>query len=165
VTDPAYRPGVGVVLVNRAGLVFVGRRAGLDAADPWAWQMPQGGIDAGEEPLAAARRELYEETNVSSVSLLAEAPEWFRYDLPADVARKSWKGRYRGQAQKWFAFRFEGEDGEIDIERPGGGGHKPEFSAWRWVRMAELPGLAIPFRRPVYERVVEVFGGLAGQGQ
>jgi putative (di)nucleoside polyphosphate hydrolase len=120
--------------------------------------MPQGGIDDGEAPEAAARRELYEETNVRSISLLAEAPSWFSYDLPPDVAAKAWKGRYRGQTQKWFAYRFEGDEGEIDIGSPAG--HKPEFSAWRWERLDRLPALIIPFKRPVYEKVVEAFAPL-----
>ena len=118
--------------------------------------MPQGGIDEGEEPLVAARRELFEETNARSVSLLAEAPEWFAYDLPQDVAGQAWKGRFRGQTQKWFAFRFEGDDSEIDVANPGGG-HKPEFEAWRWEPLAATPALIIPFKRGVYERVVEAF--------
>ena len=108
-----YRPCVGVMLLNRDGLVFVGRRkseaGGEHVADGYAWQMPQGGIDPGETPYEAALRELYEETNIRTVSLLAEAPEWYAYDLPPIVAGRAWKGRYRGQTQKWFAFRFEGD--------------------------------------------------------
>lgn len=155
-----YRPCVGVMLINRAGLVFVGQRrkeAGPEHVDNrHSWQMPQGGIDEGEDPLLAARRELAEETNATSVSLLAEAPEWLSYDLPPDVAGKAWKGRYRGQTQKWFALRFEGRDEEIDVHAPAGG-HKPEFAAWRWERMDALPDLIIPFKRPVYEAVVRMF--------
>jgi putative (di)nucleoside polyphosphate hydrolase len=158
--DLPYRPCVGVMLINRAGLVFLGQRkaeAGPEHVDDtYSWQMPQGGIDPGEEPLSAALRELHEETNVSTVSMLAEAPGWFAYDLPDDVAGKAWKGRYRGQTQKWFAFRFEGDESEIDIASPAGG-VKPEFSAWRWERMEALPQLIIPFKRPVYERVCEIF--------
>ena len=156
-----YRPCVGIALINRAGLVFIGRRRNKKqpehVAPGYEWQMPQGGIDDGEEPLAAARRELWEETNVSSASLLAEAPDWYSYDLPGDVSKKAWRGRYQGQTQKWFAFRFEGADGEIDIDRPGGGRHRPEFDAWRWERLTNLPELIIPFKRPVYERVVAAF--------
>lgn len=125
------------------------------------WQMPQGGIDEGEEPLAAAQRELFEETNISSVSLLAEAPQWLSYDLPSEALDGRWKGRYRGQTQKWFAFRFKGADGEIDIARPGGGAFEPEFDAWRWEPIEALPGLIIPFKRPVYEAVVEAFKSFA----
>jgi putative (di)nucleoside polyphosphate hydrolase len=159
-----YRPCVGIVLINRDGLVFIGRRRaerGSDAvAEGYAWQMPQGGIDPGESPYDAALRELYEETGARSVSLLAEAPEWYRYDLPSAVAGRAWRGRYRGQAQKWFAFRFTGADVEIDIAHPGG--KKPEFEAWRWERLERLPSLIIPFKRPVYEKVVEAFGPFAG---
>ena len=156
-----YRPCVGVMLLNREGLVFVGRRrsdAGNEhVADGYAWQMPQGGIDPGEDPYVAALRELYEETNVRSVTLLAEAPQWYAYDLPSVVAGRAWRGRYRGQTQKWFAFRFEGDDSEIDISRPAGGRHKPEFGEWRWETMRRLPELIIPFKRPVYESVVAAF--------
>jgi putative (di)nucleoside polyphosphate hydrolase len=162
---PPYRPCVGIALFNRDGLVFVGRRhasAGPEHVEgPYAWQMPQGGIDPGEDPLAAARRELYEETNASSVSLLAEAPEWYAYDLPRDVAGRAWRGRYSGQTQKWFAFRFEGEDDEIDIASPAG--HKPEFDEWRWERLERLPELIIPFKRGVYESVVEAFRPFAAK--
>jgi putative (di)nucleoside polyphosphate hydrolase len=158
-----YRPCVGVALFNRDGLVFVGRRraeAGPEhVAGSYAWQMPQGGIDAGEEPLVAAKRELFEETNVRSATLLAEAPDWYAYDLPRDVTGRAWRGRYGGQTQKWFAFRFEGDDSEIDIACPAG--HKPEFDEWRWERLERLPELIIPFKRPVYEKVVAAFAHLA----
>jgi putative (di)nucleoside polyphosphate hydrolase len=155
-----YRPCVGIMLINRQGLVFIGRRRDTTSdrvAHGYAWQMPQGGIDSGEEPYAAALRELYEETNVRSVSLLAEAPEWYSYDLPGMVAGRAWRGRYRGQTQKWFAFRFEGDDSEIDIRNPASGQHKPEFDEWRWEDMHRLPDLIIPFKRQVYEDVVAAF--------
>ena len=162
--EPTYRPCVGVMLFNRDGLVFIGRRrseAGPEhVADDYAWQMPQGGIDPGEDPYEAALRELYEETNVRSVTLLAEAPEWYSYDLPGWVAGRAWKGRYCGQKQKWFALRFTGADDEIDIDHPGGR-HRPEFEAWRWEAMHRLPDLIIPFKRPVYEKVVTAFSHLA----
>jgi putative (di)nucleoside polyphosphate hydrolase len=152
-----YRPCVGIMLVNAANHVFIGRRvkeAGPEhVSQDHAWQMPQGGIDEGEEPLQAALRELREETNVTSVSLIAEAPDWLSYDLPPAVAKQAWKGRYRGQTQKWFAFRFEGDESEIDILNPAGAAH-PEFEAWRWAQPAHLAGLVIPFKRPVYEQVV-----------
>ncbi len=161
-----YRPCVGVALFNRDGLVFIGRRkadAGPEHVEGiYSWQMPQGGIDSDEDPYAAAMRELREETSVSSVSLLAEAPEWLSYDLPNDVIGKAWKGRYRGQTQKWFALRFEGDDSEIDIHTPWGG-HKAEFADWRWERLDQLPGLIIPFKRPVYEQVVELFRPFAAR--
>ena len=157
---PVYRPCVGVMLLNSAGLVFVGRRRNRRLVEHVApgheWQMPQGGIDYGEDPLVAAKRELREETNVASITLLAKAPAWYSYDLPVDIYQKAWKGRYHGQRQMWFAFRFDGPDTEIDIDRPAGG-QKPEFDGWRWVAMAELPGLVIPFKRPVYEKVVTDF--------
>ena len=158
-----YRPCVGVVLVNRDGLVFLGQRVGgpehVDAHH--SWQMPQGGIDEGESPEEAALRELYEETNVSSVEPLKTAAEWFAYDLPEPIAREAWKGRYRGQKQKWIALRFLGEDGEIDIHQPGGGQHKPEFINWRWERLERTPSLIIPFKRAVYEHVVREFEPVA----
>lgn len=164
-----YRPCVGVALFNPAGLVFVGRRrsdAGPEhvSADGHAWQMPQGGIDEGEAPLAAALRELHEETNVpaEAVTLLAETRDWLAYDLPAEVMKQAWKGRYRGQRQKWFAFGLTGDESAIDVDAPGGGHHKPEFDAWRWERLEALPGLIIPFKRPVYEGVVAAFSGLTG---
>ena len=156
----AYRPCVGIALFNAEGLVFIGRRRSKRASDQartgYEWQMPQGGIDLGEIPRAAALRELREETSVSSVSFLAEAPHWLTYDLPSDVTRRTWKGRYKGQTQKWFAFRFEGDEREINIEKPDGG-HKPEFDAWRWERIERLPELIIPFKRQVYEDVVMRF--------
>ncbi|CAD5279942.1 RNA pyrophosphohydrolase [Bosea sp. 62] len=159
-----YRPCVGLALFNPAGLVFVGRRANRSQREHTApgheWQMPQGGIDAGEQPIEAAYRELREETNVSSVSLLAEAPDWLSYDLPREIGREAWRGKYRGQSQKWFAFRFDGDESEIDIQSPGGG-HKPEFDAWRWVPLAETAELIIPFKREVYREVVRQFAGIA----
>ena len=165
--DLPYRSCVGVMLLNRDGLVFIGRRhteSSDSVSDGYAWQMPQGGIDPGEDPYRAALRELYEETSVRSVSLLAEAPEWYAYDLPTMVAGRAWRGRYRGQNQKWFAFRFEGDDSEINIHQPGGGHHRPEFDEWRWEEMHRLPELIIPFKRSVYERVVSAFTPLAPQG-
>ena len=154
-----YRPCVGVALINRAGLVFIGRRRNKALVEHVApgheWQMPQGGIDRGEDPYVACLRELAEETNVRSVSLLGEARDWYSYDLPNDIADQAWRGRYHGQRQKWYALRFEGQDSEIDIDAPGG--HRPEFDAWRWERMERLPELIIPFKRGVYERVVADF--------
>ncbi len=159
-----YRPCVGVMVLNPAGLVWAGRRIALSdsemAGTDRLWQMPQGGIDKGEEPLPAARRELYEETGMRSVTLLAEAPGWIDYDLPPELVGIALRGRYRGQTQKWFAFRFEGQDSEIAINPPPGG-HEAEFDAWGWKRMAELPELIVPFKRRVYEEVVAAFRHLA----
>jgi putative (di)nucleoside polyphosphate hydrolase len=162
-----YRPCVGIALISREGGVFVGRRraeAGPEhVAGAHRWQMPQGGIDPGEEPEAAARRELYEETNVPAHALerLGEIPDWLTYDLPPAVAERAWRGRYRGQSQKWFAYGFTGADDLIDVARPGGGAHEPEFDAWRWARFEELPDLIVPFKRPVYEGVAAAFARLA----
>jgi len=163
IEDLPYRRSAGVALLNRDGAVFIGRRNKRRDAELVAgheWQMPQGGVDEGETPYQAALRELFEETNVASTSLIAEAPQWLHYDLP-DAARGRWRGRYRGQTQKWFLMRFEGDDAEIDIERPGGGAHPPEFDAWRWERLEALPSLVVPFKRRVYEGVVAAFAPLA----
>ena len=120
------------------------------------WQMPQGGVDPGEDTWAAAKRELYEETSVRSVEKLGEVADWLIYDIPRTVAGRAWKGRYRGQRQKWYAVRFTGQDAEINVASPGGG-HKAEFVSWRWEPMKNLPNLIVPFKRPVYERVVKEF--------
>jgi putative (di)nucleoside polyphosphate hydrolase len=161
--DPNYRPCVGVALVNRDGEVFIGHRRRKrkgEALDALAWQMPQGGIDDREAPLEAAKRELWEETNVRSVELIAEIPKWLCYDLPL-AARTRWNGRYHGQAQKWFLFRFVGDDKEIDVRRPAGGAHEAEFDEWRWERFERLPEVVVPFKREVYEAVSAAFGPLA----
>ena len=163
----SYRPCVGITLFNQDGLVFVGRRRTKRTPDAsmagHQWQMPQGGIDFGEEPRAAAVRELGEETGISTVSFLAEAPHWLSYDLPNALTTRAWKGRYKGQTQKWFAFRFEGDESEINILNPAGG-HRPEFDEWRWERLERMPELIIPFKREVYEQVVGFFGHLAAAG-
>lgn len=162
--DLPYRPCVGIMVLNREGLVWAGRRIaeGNSEYDGSAqlWQMPQGGIDEGEDPLEAARRELYEETGMRSVSVLAEAPDWIHYDLPDHLIGIGLKGKYRGQAQRWFAFRFEGEDSEIAIDPPPGG-HSAEFDQWAWRDMAELPDLIVSFKRKVYDEVVSIFAYLA----
>lgn len=152
-TDPTlpYRPCAGVMLLNREGRVFVGQRI-----DPVleAWQMPQGGIDPGEDARAAALRELREETGVPSekVELIAEAPRELFYDLPPELVDKVWKGRWRGQRQRWFLFRLTGDDRDIDIATP-----EPEFRAWRWIAPADLPALIVPFKRQLYRDVLAAF--------
>ncbi len=159
-----YRPCVGIMLLNAEGLVFIGKRRakrnGDVAGAAHLWQMPQGGIDPGEDPYAAALRELAEETGITSVEKLAEAPDWYCYDLPVDASRRSWRGRYKGQRQRWFALRHTGRESEINVAAPPGG-FKPEFETWRWARMDELAELIIPFKRQVYEQVVAAFAGLA----
>src|SRR5262249_38877980 len=152
-----YRPCFGIMLINREGLVWVGRRRPKWAGDRsgYIWQMPQGGIDAGEEELAAALRELKEETGVHSVEVVAQAPGWLSYDLPEELLGVALKGRYRGQRQRWFAMRFTGEEEEIDITARRG--HKAEFDAWRWARVCELAELIVPFKRQIYRDVVAAF--------
>jgi putative (di)nucleoside polyphosphate hydrolase len=152
----AYRPCVGIMLLNPQGLVWVGQRfqkQNDDGVGHW-WQMPQGGIDGNEDPAAAALRELEEETAVRSAEIIAEAPGWYNYDLPDQLIGKSWKGKYRGQTQKWFAARFLGEDSEINLSPPG---HKQEFDQWRWVKMHEVIDAIVPFKKPVYEQVIAAF--------
>lgn len=151
--DLPYRPGVGIMLLNRHGRVFVAQRIDMPSA---AWQMPQGGIDQGESPLAAAWRELEEEVGTDKAELIAESREWYRYDLPADLVPRLWRGRFRGQTQKWFVFRFLGRDKDIDIAT-----ENPEFSAWKWAAMAELPDLIVPFKRALYLRLIDEFEHLA----
>src|SRR5690606_9244532 len=166
-TDTAalpYRRCVGAMVLNCAGQVWAGRRiAATDsemAGTAKLWQMPQGGIDSGEEPLGAALRELYEETGIRTVSLLAEGPGWISYDLPPHLVGVALGGKYRGQTQKWFAFRFEGEESEIRVNPPPSG-HEPEFDTWAWKPMEELPELIVPFKRDVYRQVVAAFRHLA----
>lgn len=153
-----FRRCVGIMLINKDGLVWAGKRYGDAQPIPeeYSWQMPQGGLDKGEEPLDAAIRELYEETSVKSISLLCEAPDWFSYDFPEEIQRTVRKAKYRGQTQRWFAFRFEGDDSEINILTPPEG-HSQEFCEWRWEKAENLPGLVIPFKHQVYLDVVEAF--------
>lgn len=155
-----YRPCVGIMLLNKDGKVWTGRRLPKWAGDKsaYVWQMPQGGISKGEEPVETAFRELREETSVTSVELVAEIPQWLTYDLPEPLLGVALKGKYRGQRQRWFAMRFWGDDSEIDI-RPRAG--KAEFDRWRWREMQELPELIVSFKRPIYQTVVERFAYLA----
>jgi putative (di)nucleoside polyphosphate hydrolase len=153
-TDPAslpYRPCAGVMLLNRDGRVFVGQR--LDSTLE-AWQMPQGGIDKGEDPFDAAVRELWEETGVAAklVELVAEAPEELFYDLPDDLIGRIWNGKWRGQRQRWFLFRFLGEDADVNIATA-----EPEFRAWRWADPRDLPDLIVPFKRELYQQLLTIF--------
>ena len=152
---------VGIMLLNPAGLVWIGRRhdAPNEPEGPGAWwQMPQGGIDEDEDPARAALRELDEETGIRSVQMIAESGEWYRYDLPPELRPRAWGGRYCGQRQKWFAMRFTGQDDEVVLDRPG---HKAEFDAWRWAGIDELEGLIVPFKRAVYCQVIREFAPLA----
>ncbi|HCP01618.1 MAG: RNA pyrophosphohydrolase [Alphaproteobacteria bacterium] len=144
-----YRPCAGIMLINESGCVWVGERIDF----PGAWQMPQGGINIGEDPRAAALRELEEETAVSNVIFLAEAPDWLKYEFPPELRGRSWKGRWRGQMQKWFAYRHLGDDNEIDVM----GVDMPEFRRWQWVDLDDVPRLIVEFKRPVYEALVKTF--------
>lgn len=146
-----YRPAAGIMLINGNGKVFVGQR--MDSTLE-AWQMPQGGIDAGEAPLTAALRELGEETGIAAdkVELIATAREELLYDLPAELIGKLWKGRYRGQRQTWFLFRFIGDESDIDIRT-----EHQEFRAWRWADPADLPAMIVPFKKALYEQVLDHF--------
>lgn len=159
--DLPYRDNVGAVLFNRAGLVFVARRADLPNAEgvPGGWQLPQGGMDPGEDPRVAVLRELEEEIGTARAEILDEHPDWHIYDLPADLIGKALGGRYRGQRQRWFALRFTGEDSDIRLDLDP----HPEFDAWRWVRLAELPELAVAFKRDIYTVLARDFARFAAR--
>ena len=151
-----YRPNVGLMLIASDRRVFVGHRPGAPAG--FAWQMPQGGIDDGEAPVEAAFRELGEEVGTTNALLLRESRDWLAYDVPAENSPKWWKGRWRGQRQKWFALAFTGQESDIDLAAH----HEVEFDDWRWVPARDLPGLVVPFKRAVYEAVVTEFADLVG---
>ena len=151
-----YRPCVGIMLINQQGLIWSGRRCEMVAEVGETWQMPQGGIDKGEEPATAALRELAEETGTDKAEILARTREWLHYDLPPDIVGTALKGKYRGQKQKWFAMRFLGADADFNIHAPPGG-HPPEFDSWRWTPTEELLRAIVPFKRSVYEAVVREF--------
>ena len=153
-----YRRGVGAVLLNGEGLVWVGRRIDRRNQDRKEyWQLPQGGIDYGEEPLTAVLREIDEETGVDNVEVIGEVKEWLKYELPPDLKDKVWGGRYRGQSQKWFALQFKGSNSDFNLCKY----LKPEFDAWRWVELTTLPNLIVPFKKKTYERVTQEFLELA----
>jgi len=160
--DLPYRPCVGIMLLNKDGFAWAGRRmpnTETPSGDDFRWQMPQGGIDKGEDPLIAAKRELWEETGVTSARMIGEISDWLNYDLPPELMGTGLKGKYRGQTQKWFAFMFEGEDSEINITNPPDGSEQ-EFDKWAWKDMRELPELIVQFKRDIYVRVVSEFEGL-----
>jgi putative (di)nucleoside polyphosphate hydrolase len=141
------------MLINRQGLVFVGKRIDQTVE---GWQMPQGGIDKGEEPREAVIRELREEAGTDKAEIIAEMDEWVTYDLPAHLVGVAFHGKYRGQRQKWFAMRFTGQDSDIDLHA-----HEPEFSTWKWLAIEELPRLIVPFKRDTYAQVIAAFRHLA----
>jgi putative (di)nucleoside polyphosphate hydrolase len=154
-----YRDNVGAVLFNERGLVLVARRADMPNAEGVAggWQLPQGGMDKGEDPRAAVFRELEEEIGTAKAEILAEHPEWLTYDLPPELIGKALGGKYRGQRQRWFALRFTGVDADIRLDLDP----HPEFDAWRWARLSELPSLAVPFKRAIYEVLARDFARFA----
>jgi putative (di)nucleoside polyphosphate hydrolase len=155
-----YRPNVGAVLFDRRGRIFVARRADLPNAEgaPGGWQLPQGGIDPDEDPRGAVLRELAEEIGTGNAEIIGEHPDWLTYDLPAELLGKALGGRYRGQRQRWFALRFLGSDSDIRLDADP----HPEFDAWRWAELAELPVLAPPFKRRIYDILAASFAHFAG---
>jgi putative (di)nucleoside polyphosphate hydrolase len=165
-THGPLRPNVGIALFNNAGRVLIAKRIKDDGPEiilpGYEWQMPQGGIDAQEDPLPAAQRELWEETGVRSVTYLAETPDWLTYDFPPYSGPPHRLAVFTGQRQKWFAFRFVGEESEIDVVSSREGDCEPEFSEWRWEQLARVPELVVPFRRAVYEQVAQAFSAFAG---
>lgn len=159
-TQLPYRPNVGAVLFNAAGLILVARRADFPNAEGPAggWQLPQGGIDEDENPRAAVLRELAEEIGTDRARIIGEHPDWLTYDLPPELIGVALRGKWRGQRQRWFALRFTGVDADIRLDADP----HPEFDAWKWVALAELPGLAVTFKRPIYEILSASFAAFAG---
>ena len=160
--DLPYRPNVGAVLFNPRGQVLVARRADFPNAEgaPGGWQLPQGGIDEDEDAAVAVLREMEEEIGTRNAEILAEHPEWLHYDLPRELWGKALRGKYRGQKQKWFALRFLGDDSEIRLDLDP----HPEFDAWRWAELAELPALAVAFKRDIYVALARDFARFAVAG-
>ncbi|MFC3126589.1 RNA pyrophosphohydrolase [Pseudoroseomonas globiformis] len=155
-TELPYRRNVGAVLFNAEGLVLIARRN--DVATE-AWQLPQGGLDEGEDPRVAVLRELAEEIGTGRAEIIGEVEDWLNYDLPAELLGKALRGRFRGQTQKWFALRFTGRDEDIRLDLDP----HPEFDAWRWARLEELPEIVVAFRRPVYARLAQEFARFAAR--
>jgi putative (di)nucleoside polyphosphate hydrolase len=160
--DMPYRPNVGAVLFNREGRIFVARRANFPNAEgpPGGWQLPQGGIDESEDPRVAIFRELGEEIGTAKAEIIGEHPEWLQYDLPPELIGKALGGKYRGQRQRWFALRFTGTDADIRLDLDP----HPEFDAWRWDDLANLPSLAVGFKRDIYAVLAASFAGYAIPG-
>lgn len=161
-TELPYRPNVGAVLFNRDGLIFVARRADLPNAEgaPGGWQLPQGGIDDDEDPRIAILRELEEEIGTARARIIGEHPDWLSYDLPPDLLGKALGGKYRGQRQRWFALRFEGDDTDIRLDLDP----HPEFDAWCWAPLADLPSLAVGFKQQIYDVLARDFARFAIPG-
>lgn len=161
-TDLPYRPNVGAALFNQAGLLFVARRANFPNAEgpPGGWQLPQGGIDPDEDPAIAVLRELEEEIGTARARIIGEHPDWLTYDLPPELLGVALGGKFRGQRQRWFALRFEGDDADIRLDLDP----HPEFDAWRWAPLAELPSLAVGFKRSIYQALAHDFARFAVPG-
>jgi len=159
VTELPYRPNVGAVLFSRSGEIFIARRADLSNAEgtPGGWQLPQGGIDPSEDPRVAVLRELEEEIGIGDAAIIGEHPDWLTYDLPVELLGKALGGRYRGQRQRWFALRFNGRDSDIHLDLDP----HPEFDAWRWAPLSDLPGMAVAFKRPIYGILAQSFARFA----
>ena len=158
-TDLPYRANVGAALFDRRGMVFIARRADLEhvAGSAGGWQLPQGGIDGDENPATAVLRELAEEIGAANAEIIGEHPDWLTYDLPAELIGHALGGRFRGQRQRWYALRFTGVDADIQLDRE----LHPEFDMWRWARLAEVPALAVDFKRPIYEELARSFARFA----